>query len=250
MLTDPAFIAAVVAGLLIAGVSKAGFGSGAAFAATPMIALAAPAQVAVGVLLPVLMLMDAIGVWAYRGRWSAPNVVSLIKGSVFGVAMGAALVSFVSEPALKLSLGLVSLFFVAWRAASMHRVAPTTPRWWSGWVFGGCAGFTSMIAHAGGPLVAMHLLPQKLDKTTFQATTVAVFATMNFIKLPFFIGLGLFTAETLTVSAVFIPVAVLGSLLGLWAHKHVSERVYYLVIYTFLAIVGLRLIYDGATGLL
>lgn len=250
MLHDPAFLAAAAVGLIIAGVSKAGFGSGAAFAATPILALTAPPQVAVAILLPVLMLMDAIGVWAYRWRWSGPHVAALIKGSVIGVAIGAALISYVSEPALKLSLGLIALFFVLWRAAALQRAAPSAPRWWSGWVFGGCAGFTSMIAHAGGPLVAMHLLPQKLPKTTFQATTVAVFATLNFVKLPFFIGLGLFTSETLFTSLVLAPLAVLGSLLGLWAHKQVSERLYYRVIYTFLSVVGVKLIYDGAAELL
>lgn len=65
MLTDPAFYATAIPAVLIFGISKGGFGGGMGIMAVPMMALAIHPSVAAGILLPLLILMDAIGAWAY-----------------------------------------------------------------------------------------------------------------------------------------------------------------------------------------
>lgn len=249
MLADPTFLAAAVAAVLVAGVSKGGFGSGVAFAATPILALVVSPAVAVAVMLPALCVMDLAGVWAYRGRWDWPNARALVLSAALGVGLGALMFDFVSEAALKLALGLIALFFVGWRALQVRPEA-LTPAWWRAPVFGCLAGFSSVIAHAGGPLVAMHLVPQKLPKLTYQATTVFFFWAINVIKLPTYAALGLFTADTLTASALLAPLAIAATRLGVYAHKRVSEALYYRLILGFVAIIGVKLVYDGGAALL
>ncbi len=250
MLLDPAFLLAALAAILVAGVSKGGFASGAAFAATPILALAAPPQVALAVMLPVLLVMDFYGVWSYRGQWDWPNARALLLSALIGVAVGTLVFDLISEDALKLALGLTALFFVAWRALRASDVAPARPAAWRALVFGALAGFSSTIAHAGGPLVNMHLLPQKLAKTTFQATAVFFFWGINVVKIVPYAALGLFTRETLLAALALAPLALLGMRLGVWAHRRVSEALFYRVVYVFVAVVGAKLVYDGLSGLL
>ena len=111
------------------------------------------------------------------------------------------------------------------------------------------AGFTSFIAHAGGPFVNMYLLRRNLDRTTYVATTVFFFLVVNYIKVVPYAWLGQFDKTNLLTALVLIPLAPIGVYAGYWLHTRVSDRVFFQIAYTLLFIVGLRLIYDGITGL-
>ena len=112
-------------------------------------------------------------------------------------------------------------------------------------IWGGLAGFTSFVAHAGGPLVAMHLIPQKLEKTAYQGATVLFFWWVNLVKLGPYAAPGLLDGENLTTSLVLAPLAPLAMGLGVWAHHRISERWFYRSIYALLAVTGVKLIWDG-----
>ena len=101
-----------------------------------------------------------------------------------------------------------------------------------------------------GPPVAVYLLPQKLDKTLYQATTVVFFAAINYVKLVPYWLLGQFPATNLTVSAALFPLAIAGTLLGVWMHTRISDRLFYIAAYVLLFGIGLKLVYDGIRGLL
>jgi uncharacterized membrane protein YfcA len=74
--------------VLIAAVSKGGFGSGVGFLSTTLIALVVEPAQAVGLVLPLLMVMDATGLRSYWRRWSWPHARVLMIGMVSGVALG------------------------------------------------------------------------------------------------------------------------------------------------------------------
>ena len=249
MWSDPLFLAAAIPGVLIAGISKGGFGSGAAFVAVPLIALVVDPGVALGVMLPVLMLIDAAVLGPYWRRWSWPEARLLILGGLPGVALAAALWRVAPADLFRLMIGGVALGFVAWRLAGSPRgaarsaAAPPGVGWGLG--TGVVAGFTSFVSHAGGPPVAVYLLARGLPKTGYQATTVLVFWAVNLAKAAAFAGLGLFTAETLAASAALAPVALLGAALGVGAHRLVPERAFFAVTYALLTVAGAKLIWDA-----
>lgn len=249
VITDWAFYAAAIPALLIAGMSKGGFGSGAAFAALPVMALAAPPSLALAVLLPILCAMDLVGLWAYWRQWDWRNVRALGLASVLGIVAGGLTFHLVNEDVLRLIIGVISLAFVGWSVARMRGGEPVSqpfsPRRVG--VLGAVAGFTSFAAHAGGPLAAMALLPQRLDKTVYQATTVIVFWFMNVVKLVPYTALGLFRTDVLWTALVLLPLAPIGMMLGVRAHHRVSQVVFYRVIYALLMLTGLKLIRDGLT---
>lgn len=254
MLSDPAFWAAAAAAILIAGVSKGGFGGGVGFMATPLLALASSATLAVAVMLPILAVMDLTGLWAYRGKWDWRNARALMASSLIGIGVAALLFHVVNEAALRIVIGLTALVFVAHRALWPVLVSGAGQsarpfRAWSAALWGTVAGFTSFVAHAGGPAVAMHMLPQRPDKTTYQATSVIVFWWINLAKMTPYFALGLFTRESLTASLAMAPFAPLGFAVGVWAHRHVSERWFYRIAYIALTVIGARLIWLGLADL-
>jgi len=112
------------------------------------------------------------------------------------------------------------------------------------------SGFTSFVAHAGGPPLSVYLLPQNMDKTLFVGTTVIYFAFVNYLKLVPYSLLGQFSGENLLTSLILSPLAPLGMWLGIWLHRRIDERLFYQTVYLMLAVVGLKLLYDGLAALI
>ncbi|MGB0440177.1 MAG: sulfite exporter TauE/SafE family protein, partial [Paracoccaceae bacterium] len=234
--------------VLFAGISKGGFGSGAAFASSAILALILPPGAALGIMLPLLMLMDVTGLRAYWGKWHWPDARVLLIGSVPGTVLGALFFTMVNADVIRILIGVISLAFVGWQMAqrvglvnlSQQRFGPRT-----GLITGVALGFTSFVSHAGGPAAAVYLLGQRLAKTQYQATTVLVFWAVNLFKSIFYAGMGIFTWETITTTVMFAPVAFLGTWLGIRAHYMVPERLFYTLTYTMLTVTGAKLMYDG-----
>lgn len=250
MLTDPIFYLFAIPAVVFAGISKAGFGSGAAFAATPLLALIIEPAVALGIMLPLLMLVDAVTLRPYWRRWSFPDARLLILGGVPGVALGAWLYQVANADVFRILIGAISIAFVAYQIAGRRGLirAATLPLGRGvGLMTGTIAGFTSFVSHAGGPPVAVYLLSRGLDKTTYQATTVLTFWAVNILKFVPYAFLGIFTAETLLVNAVLAPAALLGAWLGVIAHHLVPERVFFAITYVLLVTTGGKLIFDALT---
>ncbi|MBM9594812.1 sulfite exporter TauE/SafE family protein [Roseitranquillus sediminis] len=239
-----------VPAVLFAGISKGGFGSGAAFAASAILALVVDPGTALGVMLPMLMLMDVAALRPYWRRWRWRDARVLIAGSVPGVALGALLWRVADEDLIRLLIGLVALFFVAWQLARMRglvRIRQVEAPGWLGLLAGLAAGFTSFVSHAGGPPVAVYLLAQGATKTAYQATTVLVFWAVNLLKVVPYALLGIFTAQTLAANLVLVPVALAGVWIGVRAHRLVPETLFFAITYALLSLTGAKLVWEALT---
>ncbi|MCV3272196.1 sulfite exporter TauE/SafE family protein [Roseobacter sinensis] len=242
----------VIAGpaVIFAGISKGGFGSGAAFASASVLALVVEPGLALGVMLPLLMLIDVATLGPYWRKWDGQGVVLLILGGLPGVALGAALYKVAEPDVFRVLIGGISLAFVLWQLVFAKRVvarpARHLPRW-AGLLAGVTAGFTSFVSHAGGPPAAVYLLSKALSKTQYQATTVLVFWVINIAKFIPYAFLGMFTYETGLANLVLAPFALLGAWLGVRAHRLVPEGLFFGLTYVLLSLTGLKLIWDGLT---
>jgi hypothetical protein len=118
-----------------------------------------------------------------------------------------------------------------------------------GCVCSAASGFTTFVAHAGGPPFAIYLLPLRLATVVYVGTTVIYFTVMNVLKVAPYAQLGLFDARTLWTSAVMLPVAIAGILLGLWLRPRMSPKWFYRIAYALLFTTGVKLLYDGFGGL-
>lgn len=249
MITDPWFYAAAIPAILLTGISKGGFAGGIGVIAVPLMALVIPPVQAAGILLPILMAMDAIATWSYRKKWDRLNFAMLMPGAVIGIAVGTLLASTVSEAAVRLIVGGVAIAFVFnyWRQRNLD-TAPTKPNIVAGSFWGSIAGFTSFVAHAGAPPFQIYMLPQKPDKTLFVGTSVMFFTTLNIVKLAPYAWLGQLAPGNLWTSAALMPLALVGILTGIWLHNIIDEKPFFRVIYVLVFIVGLKITWDGLVG--
>lgn len=242
------FLALAVPGVLIAAISKAGFGGAASFVATPLLAMAIDPAIALGLLLPLLMVMDAAGLRAYWRQWSWAAARPVLAGAVPGLLLAAAVFRATDPDVIRFLIGTIAIAFTAFQGAVAAGLVP--PRRSAagpgfGRAAGAAAGFTSFVAHAGGPAAIIFLLSQNLTKTAFQATTVLIFSAINLAKAGLYAGLGVFSADLLLAALALVPVALLGAWLGVRAHRVIAERHFFALTYTLLLASGAKLIWDA-----
>ena len=111
------------------------------------------------------------------------------------------------------------------------------------------AGFTSFVAHAGGPPVLIYLLPLRMEKMLLAGTTVVFFGVVNYVKLIPYFWLGQLNVANVSTSLMLAPLAPVGIWMGVWLTKRVSEKLFYRVSFFMLFMAGAKLLYDGMTGL-
>lgn len=244
------FFAMAVPAVLFAGFAKGGFGGGAAFASTSILALVLQPVQVLALMLPMLMMMDVAALGAFWNKWNWYDAKVMILGSIPGIAIGVWLFRIADADMLRLMIGIMSIAFVMWQLAkSTGIVRPFANRLpgWVGVLSGVVAGFTSFVSHAGGPPVAVYLLSQKLTKTQYQATTVIVFWVINAAKAIPYAYLGMFTIQSGLANLALAPVAFLGVWLGVRAHHIVSERLFFGITYVVLCLTGSKLIWVAVT---
>jgi hypothetical protein len=244
--TDFLFYAAAVPAVLLMAINKSGFGSGVGVMAVPLMALTIPPLQAAAILLPILCIIDIFSVWAYRKVWDRSNLRILLPGALVGILIGTLTAGLFDSAAIRLVLGFICVVFSLnhWLGRrTLHEGA--SPSALKGGFWGGVSGFTSFLAHAGGPAVNIYLLPQKLDKALFVGTTVMFFAFVNFVKLLPYAWLGQFNTSNLAASALLAPLVPFGVWLGLSMNRRISVTWFYRVAYALVFIVGLKLLWDG-----
>jgi len=248
MPTDLLFYLTAIPAILITGISKGGFGGGLGMVAVPLMALAiAPVQAA-AIMLPILCLMDLFALWHFRGHADWRHLRILLPAAVVGIGFGTLGFHYLNDSQLKLLIGAIALGFVFYQLARRQQTASPEASLVGGSFWGTVAGFTSFGIHAGGPPLNIYLLPRKLPKAVFAATTIVFFTTVNQVKLVPYFWLGQFNTDNLSTSALLAPLAPLGIWLGRWLHDRISDRWFYRSCYVLLTITGIKLVWDGLIG--
>jgi len=249
MIPDVWFYVLAVPAVMIAGVSKGGFGSGVGIIAVPLMALRVPPPQAAAIMLPILVAMDITGFWAYRKTFHAGHLKVLLPAAAVGIGVGWATFGLLGVAEVRLLIGVIAVVFPLVHWFDLRPSGPSrAPRAW-GTFWGAVSGFTSFLAHAGGPPVNVYLLPQRLEKRQYVGTTVMFFTAVNALKLVPYGQLGQFRAENLLTSAVLLPLAPLGIWLGLWMQGRVTDVAFYRICYVLLFLTGVKLLWDGVGGL-
>lgn len=247
-----AFYPVAVFAIILTGLSKSGFGGGAGGVAVPLMSIFIAPPEAAGIMLPILCAMDLFGVHAYRGLASWSHLKVLLPGALTGIALGGLAFGALPVNAIRLLLGLIAVTFALnkWfalteRLAARFERTGGPPGRKAGVFWGALSGFTSTLAHAGGPPFSIWMLPQRLDKTTLVATSVVFFLVVNYVKLVPYAMLGQLNTANLTTSLLFAPLAPIGIWLGVWLHRRMSEPTFYAISYGLLFATGLKLIWDA-----
>ena len=244
------FYLVAVPAVILFGLSKGGF-AGLSTLAMPMMSLVASPIRAAAVVLPILIVQDWVSVWAFRRDFSSRNLIILIPSSVIGVALGWLLAARVSDDAVRLAVGVISIGFVLYMLARerLKRAPVEKPGVSAGILWGSLAGFTSFISHSGAPPFQVYVMPQYLNPQVFAGTATMFFAAANLLKIPPYFLLGQFSRENLSLSAGLIPVAILSTFAGVWLVRRVSTDRFYAIVLALTFLIGVKLTYDAIRAL-
>ena len=246
MISDPLFYAFAIPAILITGIAKGGFCGPLGMLSVPIIALAIDPVTAAAIMLPILVCMDVVGLIAYRGKANWSMLARIVPFSICGVALGWFLAGNMNADMIRLALGLTALGFVLNYFFQKRQTDTKMNRsTWSAAFWGTTAGFTSFIAHAGGPPYQMYALPLRMPPVLFAATTVHFFAITNFVKLLPYFALGQFSQQNLTTTMILLPLAPIGVGIGVFLVKRVSQDLFYNLAYGAMFLASIKLCWDG-----
>ncbi len=246
---DYTFWAVAIAAVFIVGLSKSGLVGSMGMVAVPLLALVMPARDATGMMLPVLLAMDAVAIWVYRkeANWHVLRI--MLPGAALGTVIGWLLWSIVTDAQVLLAVGIITVLFMLDALLPLRKRLPDTPpsRPWGGF-WGAVAGITSFISHTGGPPFQIYTLPLRMPPAVYAATTAFFFAIVNTMKLLPFYFLGTLSVNNLELSAMLIPVGLAGVGIGVYLVRRISAKAFYTLAYLLILLLGIKLLYDGIVG--
>jgi uncharacterized membrane protein YfcA len=248
LITDWAFYAVAVPAVLLMGVSKSGFGSGFGSLAVPLMALAIPVPQAAAIFLPILLVMDLLGIAAFRRHFDWALIRFLVPLGLVGTVIG--MLSFRLLDA-RLVAGLVGVFTLAFLAQRLlfppRPDGPHPPRW-LGAILTATSGFTSFVSHAGGPPISAYEIPMRLPPIVFTATMAAFFFVINLSKWAPYAWLGLLDLRNLATSLALLPLAPVGVWAGVRLAHRIQPQLFYRLVYAGMFLTGCKLVWDGFLG--
>lgn len=218
--------------------------------AVPILSLVISPVTAAGMLLPVYVVSDMFGLYAYRREFDRRVLVIACVGMTLGVGLGWATASLVPEAAVTLMVGVVGLAFAV-NLLVRHR-AITEPRpaeWGKGLFWMAIAGFTSFVSHSGAPPYQVYTLPLGMRKAVFAGTATIAFAYVNALKLIPYYFLGQLSVENLKHALVLAPVAAASVFAGVWVVRRLPEKLFFQLVTWALLLISAKLVWDGIGGL-
>lgn len=245
MITDPYFYAVSIPAVLLLGVSKSGFGAGFGSLAVPMMALAVTVPQAAAILMPVLLLMDLLGMAAFRKDFDLKLLKFLVPFGMLGIVVGALLFKVLDARLVAGIVGGFTLLFLAQRLLLPPRSDSVPPPKWVGAILTVTSGFTSFIAHAGGPPINAYVLPMRLAPVRFTATMAFFFFVINLCKWIPYGWLGLLDLRNMSTSLVLLPVAPIGVWVGVKIARRINPVLFYRLVYLGMFLTGSKLVWDA-----
>jgi uncharacterized membrane protein YfcA len=234
----------LVLGAMVAGFSKTGIpGSSILFVA--IFPNLIPARQATGVVLPMLIFADVFAYFVYRKNLAWRRVGRLLPGALAGVLLGWLALGRINDAQTARVVGAIITAMLAlhvWRRRGVADAAVAHAPAWLGPVMGLFAGFTTMIANAAGPVMALYLLAMRLPKLEFLGTGAAFFLVINWVKVPFIAQLGLINPASLTLNLWLLPAVAAGALLGRPVVERVNQRVFENVVLGLTAVAAVKLL--------
>jgi hypothetical protein len=245
LITDPYFYAVSIPAVLLLGVSKSGFGAGFGSLAVPMMALAVTVPQAAAILMPVLLVMDLLGMAAFRKNVDRQLLRFLLPFGLIGIVIGALLFKALDAKVVAGIVGGFTLLFLAQRLLFPPKADSPPPPKWVGAILTATSGFTSFIAHAGGPPINAYVIPLRLSPVLFTGTMAFFFFFVNLSKWIPYAWLGLLDLRNMLTSLALLPFAPIGVWVGVRIAHRIKPLLFYRLVYTGMFLTGIKLVWDA-----
>lgn len=236
---------------VVVGMSKCGL-TGLGSVAVPLMAMVVPARASTGVMLPVLIIGDAMGVAHFNRHANWRFLLKLMPAALVGIIIGFFLMKqpWLDNKAIRKSIGAIVLTLcllnilrskVNISFGSTDKSDPLTVS--IACLFGAAAGVTTMIANAAGPIIMIYLLGMKLPKEEFIGTSAWYFMLLNWVKVPFMLNLGLINPASLAFDLMLAPAILVGGILGIVLTGCLSEKSYKYWVQALTILAALKLLF-------
>lgn len=205
-----------------------------------------PARESVGILLPMLLIGDLFAVTYYRRNVVWKYLTNLIPWVLIGILAGFFVLQYVNDEQLKPIIGVIVLIMIALNVArerlgsKFNEMLPTSLTFTI--LMGVLGGFTTMVGNAAGAIMTIYLLVKGLPKKEFVGTGAWFFLSVNVIKFPFYMYLGLITTESLTFNLTMAPIIILGAIIGVKVLPLIPQNVFTILILVLATIGGINLL--------
>ena len=241
------WVVAVIAAVLT-GIGKGGVPTVGALT-VPVLSLVISPVAAAGLILPVYVVSDWFGLYAYRKAFDKRVLLITCVAMTIGVGIGWATARLIPESYVTVLVGLISVVF----ALNQLLRKPVTAlsrraEWGPGLFWGTIAGFTSFVSHNGGPPYQVYTLPLGLKKAVFAGTSTIAFTYINAIKLVPYFFLGQINLDSLEVGLWLAPPAAAAVFFGVWVVKRLPEKLFFQIVTWSLLLIGVELIWKGLLG--
>ncbi|QRM30516.1 sulfite exporter TauE/SafE family protein [Microvirga sp. VF16] len=246
---DPSLLLVAAFGVFIIAFMKGAFGGGLAIIGIPVLSVVMDPITAGALLAPLFILMDVAALYYWRPKtWSRIDLLLLLPSLACGTAIGFLLMKIIDRSAIAVLIALITLAFTALWFRGGGKVVQQPRSKIKAVLAGTASGITSMMAHSGGPPVAMYLLPLGLPKAVYAGTTSSFFAAGNLMKAVPWLMLAQPTSELWTLMALCLPFIPLGVWAGFQLHERLDQKQLYRVCYGLLIVTSLKLLWDGLRG--
>jgi len=239
------FILAAIS-VVILGISKSGFGAGLGVLAPPLMASQSSLAEALAILLPLLIAIDLFGLRRFWSNADRRILKLILWPAAIGMLMGYLFFSLITPKVLSLSIGIFTLLFLI-QGLVMSRIdlKEAKPYRWLGRLMGGLSGFTSFVAHIGGPPITIYMLREKVSPMVYTSTLGIFFTIMNLGKLVPYAHLDLLNLNQLATSILLLPLVPVGVYIGFYLAKRISAKWYFIIVQFCLLVASIKLIADG-----
>ena len=241
-----------VLAVLAVSISKAGFGGAMGSFSVPILIFVLPPKLALGVLLPLFLVTDVWVVYIWRRILDKRIVTIMCAFGVIGQIVGWLIFDYLNDKILTGLIGLIAVitaFNYAWRRIkplkqSSLEIATLVSRriFQRGAIWCGLSGISSFVSLSGGIPAQVFLLPHALARQSFVGTLCVYFFVINILKIPFYVEIGIFSKETLTVSLWLLLVIPIGVFIGKWLNTHISDQIFYDISHIGLLAMGAKLL--------
>ncbi|MEZ5413406.1 MAG: sulfite exporter TauE/SafE family protein [Opitutaceae bacterium] len=241
--------ALAVGGALAIGVAKTGIG-GLGMLAVVIFANLMPAKQSAGFVLPMLVMADVVAVLSYRrhAQWSL--LWKLFPWTALGVFLGFLAMGRIDNQQAGLLIGVIVLGLVVLHMVRKSRQKSDEPEHatWFAPTIGVLAGFTTLVANAAGPLMAIYLLAMRLPKMEYMGTGAWYFLLMNLFKVPFMMNLGLVDAASFQGNLLLLPAVLAGTIIGRIVLKKIDQKLFETLALVLALAAGINLLYKSWGG--
>ena len=254
MASAPVFFWALALTAVIAvAISKSGFGGALGSLSVPILLFVLPPKAALGVMLPLFLLIDVWVVYVWRRMLDRRILLIMCLFGLLGQLVGWLLFDYLSDALLTGLIGGVAVITALnylrrriWpgKRTTTEIAAIVTRRIWQrSFLWCGLSGVSSFVSLSGGIPAQIFLLPHGLARQAFVGTLCVYFFVINLAKIPFYFEVGMFSNQTMVVSALLIPVIPVGVFIGRWLNARMSDRIFYDISHAILLVMGAKLIY-------